>query len=92
MNLVDSQELLMEILIGLDIVIYLKDIFMKLFQYQDDSELDENWKFIYIIERRGIYTEMNPNRERIVDFDYESDEFVDAEECLYYSYNATRLI
>lgn len=74
------------------IVTWFKDVSMKLFQYQDESEVDGDWKFIYIIENRGVYQEMNPRRGMIEEFDYNSDEYYDGEDCLCNSYNATRLI
>ena len=65
---------------------------MKLFQYQDDSEVDGEWKFVYIIENRGVYQERNPRRGMIEGFEFNEEDYEDAEDCLYNTYNATRLI
>ena len=63
---------------------------MKFYQYQDDADLDNDWKFIFtIINPNGIVRERNPLRGRVETFDYDPDEYSDEEECLTVSYNST---
>lgn len=63
---------------------------MKFYQYQEDSEIGDDWRFIYtIMSPSGFFRERNPIRKKIEDYDYDEFNYDNEEESLHLEYSST---